>query len=75
MVLLLLCDCIVSLCTFQLQNDAQFHSGELDVKFQLATDSLDMMLKAMHNIRDQFTTVVNITLKFVLLILIGMEIL
>ncbi|CAK8566258.1 unnamed protein product [Lathyrus sativus] len=40
----------------KLQNEAQFHSGELDVKFQLATDSLEMMLKAMHNIRDQFST-------------------
>ncbi|XP_050880602.1 uncharacterized protein LOC127084233 isoform X2 [Lathyrus oleraceus] len=42
--------------SLKLQNDAQFHSGELDVKFQLATDSLEMMLKAMHNIRDQFST-------------------
>ncbi|XP_020212045.1 COMM domain-containing protein 9 isoform X1 [Cajanus cajan] len=40
----------------KLQNDAQFHSGEQDVKFQLATDSLDNMLKAMHCIRDQFST-------------------
>ncbi|KAJ1396218.1 COMM domain [Sesbania bispinosa] len=39
----------------KLQNNAQFHSGELDVKFQLATDSLEMMLKAMHNIKDQFS--------------------
>lgn len=38
----------------KLQNDARFHSGELDVKFQLTTDSLEMMLKAMHSIRDQF---------------------
>ncbi|XP_061371803.1 uncharacterized protein LOC133314348 [Gastrolobium bilobum] len=40
----------------KLQNDARFRSGELDVKFQLATDSLEMMLKAMHCIRDQFST-------------------
>lgn len=40
----------------KLQNDARFHSGELDVKFQLATDSVEMMLKAMHNMRDQFST-------------------
>ncbi|GAU34527.1 hypothetical protein TSUD_394010 [Trifolium subterraneum] len=40
----------------KLQNDAQFHSGELDVKFQFATNSLEMMLKAMHNMRDQFST-------------------
>jgi len=37
------------------------------MKFQLATDSIDMMLKAMHCIRDQFSTVVNTILKFVLL--------
>lgn len=37
------------------------------MKFQLATDSIDMMLKAMHCIRDQFSTVVNTMLKFVLL--------
>ncbi|CAJ1975042.1 unnamed protein product [Sphenostylis stenocarpa] len=40
----------------KLQNDAPFHSGEQNVKFQLATDSMDMMLKAMHCIRDQFST-------------------
>ncbi|CAJ2644418.1 unnamed protein product [Trifolium pratense] len=40
----------------KLQHDAQFHSGELDVKFQLATNSLEMMLKAMHSMRDQFST-------------------
>ncbi|TKY73637.1 FAR1-RELATED SEQUENCE 3 [Spatholobus suberectus] len=40
----------------KLQNDTQFHSGEQDAKFQLATDSLEMMLKAMHCIRDQFST-------------------
>ncbi|KAK7302237.1 hypothetical protein RJT34_13122 [Clitoria ternatea] len=48
----------------KLQNDAQFHTGEVDVKFQLATDSLDKMLKAMHCIRDQFSTMVNICLSF-----------
>lgn len=40
----------------KLQNDAPFHLGEQDVKFQLATDSLENMLKAMHSIRDQFST-------------------
>ncbi|MED6212698.1 hypothetical protein PIB30_086069 [Stylosanthes scabra] len=39
----------------KLQNDSQFHSGELDVKFQLATDTLEMLLKSMHSIRDQFS--------------------
>ncbi|KAL1347247.1 hypothetical protein HN51_020726 [Arachis hypogaea] len=40
----------------KLQNDSQLHSGELDVKFRLATDTLEMMLKSMHSIRDQFST-------------------
>jgi hypothetical protein len=48
----------------QLQHDAQIHLGELDVKFQLATDSLEMLLKAMHSMRDQFTTMVDIMLLF-----------
>lgn len=39
----------------KLQNDARFHSGELDLKFQLATDSVEMMLKEMHNMKDQFS--------------------
>ncbi|KAL2347038.1 hypothetical protein Fmac_001038 [Flemingia macrophylla] len=51
----------------KLHNDSQFHSGEQDVKFQLATDSLDDMLKAMYCIRDQFSPTVDIILKFVLL--------
>jgi hypothetical protein len=45
-----------SVLQIQLQHDAQIHLGELDVKFQLATDSLEMLLKAMHSMRDQFTT-------------------
>lgn len=40
----------------KLKSDAQLHSGELDVKFQLATDTIDMVLKSMHCIRDQFST-------------------
>ncbi|XP_022632976.1 uncharacterized protein LOC106752749 isoform X2 [Vigna radiata var. radiata] len=44
----------------KLQNDAPFQSGVQDVKFQLATDSIDMMLKTMHCIRDQFSTMEDI---------------
>ncbi|KAK7350701.1 hypothetical protein VNO77_09585 [Canavalia gladiata] len=51
----------------KLQNDAQFHVGEMDVKFRLATDSMEMMLKAMHCIKDQFSAVVNFMMQFVLL--------
>ncbi|KAF7833976.1 putative COMM domain-containing protein [Senna tora] len=40
----------------KLQNDTQLHSRELDVKFLLAKDSLEMMLKSMYSIRDQFPT-------------------
>ncbi|XP_042948954.1 uncharacterized protein LOC122281499 isoform X2 [Carya illinoinensis] len=39
----------------QLQNDAQSHSGELDVKFQLAKDTLEMMLSSMYCILDQLS--------------------
>ncbi|KAK7282032.1 hypothetical protein RIF29_10513 [Crotalaria pallida] len=55
----------MAVINLKLQGDAQLHSGELDVKFQMATDTLDTVLKAMHCIRDQFSTMVNITLKFV----------
>ncbi|KOM26409.1 hypothetical protein LR48_Vigan270s000600 [Vigna angularis] len=46
----------------KLQNVGPFQSGVQDVKFQLAIDSIDMMLKTMHCIRDQFSTMVNIRL-------------
>ncbi|KAG2678550.1 hypothetical protein I3760_11G008000 [Carya illinoinensis] len=39
----------------KLQNDAQSHSGELDVKFQLAKDTLEMMLSSMYCIKDQLS--------------------
>ncbi|KAI4336314.1 hypothetical protein L6164_014853 [Bauhinia variegata] len=39
----------------KLQNDVQLYSGEQDVKFQLSKDSLEMMLKSMYYIRDQFS--------------------
>ncbi|XP_028766210.1 uncharacterized protein LOC114724091 isoform X2 [Neltuma alba] len=40
----------------KLQNDSPLHLGELDVKFLLAKDSLEMMLKSMHSIKDQYPT-------------------
>ncbi|KAE9604270.1 hypothetical protein Lal_00002419 [Lupinus albus] len=46
----------VAVINMKLQGDAQLHCRELDVKFQLGTDTLDTVLKAMHCIRDQFTT-------------------
>ena len=59
------------LCTYwplllflQLQNDAQSHSGELDVKFQLAQDTLEMMLSSMYSIRDQLSNMVSVILDF-----------
>ncbi|CAL0305171.1 unnamed protein product [Lupinus luteus] len=61
----------VAVINMKLQGDAQLHSREQDVKFQLATDTLDTVLKAMHCIRDQFSTTVNIMLKFVLLSRLG----
>ncbi|XP_047182764.1 protein FAR1-RELATED SEQUENCE 3-like isoform X1 [Vigna umbellata] len=51
----------------KLQNVGPFQSGVQDVKFQLATDSIGMMLKTMHCIRDQFSTMVNIRLQLELL--------
>lgn len=47
----------------QLQNDAQSHSGELEVKFQLDKDTLETMLKSMYSIRDQLSDVVSVTLE------------
>ncbi|KAK4256955.1 hypothetical protein QN277_006609 [Acacia crassicarpa] len=40
----------------KLQNDSPLHLGELDVKFLLAKDTLEMMLKSMHTIKDQYPT-------------------
>ena len=48
----------------QLQNDAQSHSGELDVKFQLAQDTLETMLRSMYSIRDQLSNMVSVILNF-----------
>ncbi|XP_054820917.1 uncharacterized protein LOC129319855 [Prosopis cineraria] len=40
----------------KLQNDSPLHLGELDVKFLLAKDTLEMMLKSTHSIKDQYPT-------------------
>nr|XP_023874481.1 uncharacterized protein LOC111987017 [Quercus suber]XP_023874482.1 uncharacterized protein LOC111987017 [Quercus suber]POE83483.1 protein far1-related sequence 3 [Quercus suber] len=45
----------VAVINLKLQNDAQSHSGESDVKFQLAQDTLEMMLSSMYSIRDQLS--------------------
>lgn len=42
----------------QLQNDAKSHPGESDVKFRLAKDTLDTMLRSMYCIRDQLSNMV-----------------
>lgn len=44
----------------QLQNDGEpSSSGELEVKFQLAKDTLETMLKTMYSIRDQLSNAVS----------------
>ncbi|KAE8123909.1 hypothetical protein FH972_018828 [Carpinus fangiana] len=45
----------VAVINLKLQNDAQSQSGELDVKFQLAKDTLQTMLRSMYCIRDQLS--------------------
>nr|POE60494.1 isoform 2 of protein far1-related sequence 3 [Quercus suber] len=47
----------VAVINLKLQNDAQSHSGESDVKFQLAQDTLEMMLSSMYSIRDQLSNI------------------
>ena len=46
------------LCLPQLQNGSKPQSGELEVKFQLAKDTLETMVKSMYTIRDQLANVV-----------------
>ncbi|XAR67899.1 hypothetical protein NMG60_11002835 [Bertholletia excelsa] len=45
----------VAVINLKLQNDAQSTSGEMDVKFQLAKDTLETMLSSMYSIRDQLS--------------------
>ena len=55
---------LLLLLILQLQNDAQSHSGELDVKFQLAQDTLETVLSSMYSIRDQLSNTVSVILYF-----------
>lgn len=45
----------VAVINLKLQNDAESHTGELDVKFQLAKETLETMLSSMYCIRDQLS--------------------
>lgn len=45
----------------QLQSNTQPNSGERDVKFQLAKDTLETMLSSMYSIRDQLTDPVSLS--------------
>ncbi|PON77302.1 HCaRG [Parasponia andersonii] len=45
----------VAVINLKLQSDTQSHSKELEVKFQLAKDTLETMLKSMYCIRDQLS--------------------
>ena len=52
----------------QLQGDTQSLSGETEVKFQLAKDTLATMLKSMYFIRDQLSNVVSVSPKLWLVV-------
>lgn len=45
----------VAVINLKLQGDARTTSGEMDVKFQLAKETLETMLKSMYSIRDQLS--------------------
>ncbi|KAL5748325.1 hypothetical protein ACOSP7_025355 [Xanthoceras sorbifolium] len=45
----------VAVINLKLQNDAHSQSGEMEVKFRLAKDTLDTMLRSMYCIRDQLS--------------------
>ncbi|KAJ8646109.1 hypothetical protein MRB53_007857 [Persea americana] len=47
----------VAVINLKLQDDTQSLSGEKDVKFQLAKDTLETMLKSMYYVRDQLSTI------------------
>ena len=51
-------------CFILEDNDAQSHSGELDVKFQLAKDIWETMLSSKYSIRDQLSNMVSVILDF-----------
>ncbi|XP_020519702.1 COMM domain-containing protein 9 isoform X2 [Amborella trichopoda] len=53
----------VAVISLKLQDDTrQYPSSEREVKFQLAKDTLDTMLKSMYHIREQLSSIENITL-------------
>lgn len=39
----------------QLQKDDRAHPGELEVKFQLAKDTMETMLRSMYSMRDHLS--------------------
>lgn len=45
----------VAIINLKLQSDAQSNAGDMDLKFQLAKDTLDTMLRSMSCIRDQLS--------------------
>uniref|UniRef100_A0A2P2Q3Y3 COMM domain-containing protein n=1 Tax=Rhizophora mucronata TaxID=61149 RepID=A0A2P2Q3Y3_RHIMU len=45
----------VAVINLKLQNDARSQPGEMEVKFQLAKDTLQTMLNSMYHIRDQLS--------------------
>ncbi|WCJ36254.1 hypothetical protein M5689_017466 [Euphorbia peplus] len=47
----------VAIINLKLQNDTLSNSRDVDVKFQSAKDTLETMVKAMYNIRDQLSDV------------------
>eukprot|EP00257_Ricinus_communis_P027694 XP_025015108.1 uncharacterized protein LOC112533696 [Ricinus communis] len=47
----------MAVINLKLQNDAPSQSGELEVKFQLAKDTLETMVKSMYCIRDQLSDI------------------
>lgn len=52
------------LSMLQLQDDTQSLSGGTDVKFQLAKDTLETMLKSMYCIREQMSNIVSLLATF-----------
>lgn len=49
----------VAVINLKLQGDTQPTSGDTEVKFQLAKDTLETMLKSMYHIRDKLSNVDN----------------
>ncbi|XP_065873119.1 uncharacterized protein [Euphorbia lathyris] len=47
----------VAIINLKLQNDSPSNSGDVEVKFQSAKDTLETMVKAMYSIRDQLSDI------------------